>query len=76
MPAVKRWLTQPVNVNRIQAIRSAPFGDWWMVLDDGREFLMTRGLKEVQTRLQYAGPPAARVIRASFCSFVLCLREQ
>jgi hypothetical protein len=31
-------------------------GESLVVLDDGREFLMTRGLKEVQTRLQYAGP--------------------
>jgi two-component system LytT family response regulator len=45
-----------VNVNRIKAIRSGAVGESLVVLDDGREFLMTRGLKEVQTRLQYAGP--------------------
>jgi len=56
MPAVRRWLPQRVNVNRIKAIRSGALGEWQVVLDDGREFLMTRGLKEVQTRLQYAGP--------------------
>jgi two-component system LytT family response regulator len=44
-----------VNLNRIKAIRSNPAGEWQVVLEDGRDFLMTRGLKEVQTRLQYAG---------------------
>lgn len=47
-----------VNLDRIRAIRSGPPGEWQVVLDGGRELLMTRGLKEVQTRLQYsAGRP-------------------
>jgi len=50
-----------VNLDRIKAIRSGgPPGEWLVVLEDGREFLMTRGLREVQNRLQYsAGPRAA-----------------
>jgi two-component system LytT family response regulator len=43
-----------VNLHRIKAIRSSPAGEWQVVLEDGRDFLMTRGLKEIQTRLQYA----------------------
>jgi two-component system LytT family response regulator len=43
-----------VNLDRIQAIRSAGRDDWQIVLLGGREFQMTRGLKEVQERLQYA----------------------
>ncbi|MGA2245366.1 MAG: response regulator transcription factor [Verrucomicrobiota bacterium] len=43
-----------VSLDRIKAIRSDPPGEWVVVLEGGREFLMTRGLKEVQTRLQYS----------------------
>ncbi len=43
-----------VNLDRIKAIRSGTPGEWVVVLQNGREFLMTRGLKEVQDRLQYS----------------------
>jgi two-component system LytT family response regulator len=43
-----------VNVDRINAIRSGVPGEWQVVLQDGREILMTRGWKEVQERLQYS----------------------
>jgi two-component system LytT family response regulator len=49
-----------VNLERVQAIRSGAPGECQVVLHNGREFLMTRGVKEVQERLQYAEPrPAA-----------------
>jgi len=43
-----------VNLDRIRAIRSGVPGEWFVVLKNGREFLMSRGLKEVQDRLQYS----------------------
>ena len=43
-----------VNLDRVSAIRSGSPGEWLVVLHGGREFLMTRGLKEVQERLQYS----------------------
>lgn len=43
-----------VNLDRIKAIRTEATGEWSVVLQCGREFVMTRGLKEVQERLQYA----------------------
>lgn len=43
-----------VNMDRIKAIRSAGAGEWQVVLDGEKEFLMTRGIKEVQERLQYS----------------------
>ena len=43
-----------VNVDRIKAIQSGLPGEWLVVLHDNREFQMTRGLKEVQERLQYS----------------------
>jgi two-component system LytT family response regulator len=46
-----------VNLDRISAIRSGLPGEWQVVLQDGREILMTRGWKEVQARLQYSAPP-------------------
>ena len=47
-----------VNLERVRAIRSETPGEWQVVLHSGREFLMTRGWKEVQERLQYAAAPA------------------
>jgi len=43
-----------VNLDRVSAIRSDLSGEWQVVLQSGRELLMTRGWKEVQERLQYA----------------------
>jgi len=43
-----------VNLDRVSAIRSASPGECQVVLHNGRQFLMSRGLKEVQERLQYS----------------------
>jgi two-component system LytT family response regulator len=48
-----------VNLDRIKAIRSGGPGDWQVVLESGREFAMTRGLKEAQERLQYSAVRSA-----------------
>ena len=47
-----------VNLDRVSAIRSGAPGVCQVVLHGGREFLMTRGWREVQERLQYAAVPA------------------
>ena len=47
-----------VNLERVTAIRSGAADEWLVVLQDGREFPMTRGWKEVQERLQYPTNPA------------------
>lgn len=41
------------NLDRIKAIRSETAGEWLVILQDDRELPMTRGLKEVQERIQY-----------------------
>ena len=43
-----------INLNRIKAIRSGGPGEWFVVLQNDRELLMTRGLKDVLKRLQYS----------------------
>jgi two-component system, LytTR family, response regulator len=43
-----------INLNRIKAIRSSGPGEWLVVLQNNRELLMTRGLKDVMKRLQYS----------------------
>jgi two-component system, LytTR family, response regulator len=43
-----------INLNRIRAIRMGLPGEWLVVLQNGRELPMTRGLKEIQERLQYS----------------------
>lgn len=49
-----------VNLDRVKAIRSGSPGDCQVVLEGGQEFLITRGMKEVQNRLQYSpGRPSA-----------------
>jgi two-component system LytT family response regulator len=50
-----------VNLDRITAIRSGAPGEWQVVLQGGRELLMTRGLKEVQDRLKYSISQSAPV---------------
>jgi two-component system, LytTR family, response regulator len=42
-----------INMDRIKAIRSDAPGEGVVILQNGRELPMTRGLKEVQERLQY-----------------------
>jgi two-component system LytT family response regulator len=42
-----------VNVERIKGIQSTPRGEYLVLLHTGRQLLMTRGLREIQERLQY-----------------------
>jgi two-component system LytT family response regulator len=42
-----------VNLERIKGIQSAPGGEYLVLLQGGRQLLLTRGLREVQERLQY-----------------------
>ncbi len=46
-----------INLGRIKSIRSDMPGEHFIVLQNGREFPMTRGLKEVRERLQYSSVP-------------------
>jgi two-component system LytT family response regulator len=52
------------NLDRIKGTQSTPHGEYLVLLQDGRQLLMTRGAREVQERLQYADTkaplPAAR----------------
>jgi two-component system LytT family response regulator len=42
-----------VNLERVKSLQSGPRGEYLVVLQDGRQLLMTRGTKELQERLQY-----------------------
>jgi two-component system LytT family response regulator len=44
-----------VNVERIKAIQTGPFGEPLIVLQSGRQLPTTRGLREIQQKLQYWG---------------------
>ena len=46
-----------VNLERVKSVQSGPRGEYLVVLQDGRQLLMTRGLKEIQERLQYPDRP-------------------
>ena len=52
-----------VNLERIKSLQSTPRGEHLVVLQDDRQLMMTRGVKEIQERLQYqetqAGVPAS-----------------
>jgi two-component system LytT family response regulator len=52
-----------VNVERIKAIRLVMPGEWLVILHGDRQLQMTRGLKEVQQRLQY---PSLRPVPENF----------
>jgi len=43
-----------VNLERVKGIQSAARGDYLVLLQDGRQLLMTRGAREIQDKLQYA----------------------
>ncbi|MGA2661219.1 MAG: LytTR family DNA-binding domain-containing protein [Verrucomicrobiota bacterium] len=47
-----------VNLERVKGIQSAPGGESVLILQDGRQLLMTRGMREAHERLQYPGNPA------------------
>jgi DNA-binding LytR/AlgR family response regulator len=42
-----------VNLERIKGLQSTPRGEYLVILQDDRQLLMTRGLKDIQARLQY-----------------------
>jgi two-component system LytT family response regulator len=42
-----------VNLERVKGLQSSPQGESLIVLEDGKQLLLTRGLREVQERLQY-----------------------
>jgi two-component system LytT family response regulator len=46
-----------VNLERIKGIQSAPGGEYVVGLEGGQQLLMTRGIREVQERLQYPTSP-------------------
>jgi two-component system LytT family response regulator len=47
-----------VNLQRVKGTQSAHGGECLLILEDGRQLLMTRGTREVHERLQYPGNPA------------------
>jgi len=42
-----------VNLERIKGVQSTPRGEYLIILQDDRQLMMTRGIKEIQERLQY-----------------------
>jgi two-component system LytT family response regulator len=46
-----------VNLDRIKGIQSNPGGDYLVLLQNGSELPMTRGMREVQEHLQYSANP-------------------
>src|SRR5208283_1336571 len=42
-----------VNLERIKGLQASSGGEYLIVLQDGKQLLLTRGLREVQERLQY-----------------------
>jgi two-component system LytT family response regulator len=42
-----------VNLERIKGLQSTPRGEYLVILQVDRQLLMTRGLKDIQARLQY-----------------------
>jgi two-component system LytT family response regulator len=51
-----------VNLERIKALQSTPRGEHLAVLQDDRQLMMTRGIKEIQERLQYPETPAGGLV--------------
>ena len=44
-----------VNLDRVKGIQSVPGGECVLILQDGRQLLMTRGMREAHERLQDPG---------------------
>jgi two-component system LytT family response regulator len=42
-----------VNLDRVKSLQAGARGEYLVVLQNGRQLLMTRGMKEIQERLQY-----------------------
>ena len=47
-----------VNLNCVKGLQSTPRGEYLVVLQDNRQLVMTRGMKEIQERLLYPTQPA------------------
>ena len=46
-----------VNLQSVKAVQSTPRGEYLVVLQDKRQLMMTRGVKEIQERLVYPANP-------------------
>lgn len=44
-----------VNLERVKSLQAGTRGEYLVVLQNGRQLLMTRGIREIQERLQYSG---------------------
>lgn len=42
-----------VNLHRVKSLQATPRGEYLVILHDNHQLLMTRGVKEIQERLQY-----------------------
>ena len=42
-----------VKLERVKGLQASSGGEYLIVLQDGKQLLLTRGLREVQERLQY-----------------------
>ena len=51
-----------VNLERVKAVQFTPPSEYWVILQDGKQLLMTRGTQEIQEKLQY---PAKQVTQQS-----------
>jgi two-component system LytT family response regulator len=52
-----------VNLERVKGIQSAPRGEYLVLLQDGRQLLLTRGLQEIQEKLQYPAQALSAKLR-------------
>lgn len=55
-----------VNLERIKCLQSTPRGEYLVVLHDNRQLMMTRGVKEIQERLQYPEAHAGAISNAQY----------
>ena len=46
-----------VNLDRVKGVQSGPKGDYTVLLHNGQQLLLTRNVREIQEKLQYAGSP-------------------
>jgi two-component system LytT family response regulator len=52
-----------VNLDRVKSLQAGARGEYLVVLQNGRQLLMTRGIKEIQERLQYPDNPVGGTVR-------------
>jgi len=51
-----------VNLERVRSLQCNPGGEYLVVLQDDRQLMMTRGVKEMQARLQYPETPVGGLV--------------